>query len=142
MVRKFLFGSLMVLAIGVVPALAADLLVTIEGVEVGKGALLLELDNGPAQWADKGKPMITATVEAVQNSVSYSFKDLTPGRYAVAVVDDENGNGKLDSNFLGIPTEGFGFSNDLHLMRKPTFEEASFQLDEQGGAIVIHLDRY
>lgn len=142
MVRKFFAASLMVLAVGVVPALAADLLVTVEGVKAGKGAVLLELDNAPPQWDDKGKPLATAAVAPDQGSVSYLFKDLAPGRYAIAVVDDENGNGKLDTNFIGIPTEGFGFSNNLHLQRKPTFEEAAFPVGNQDGSVVIHLDRY
>ena len=63
-------------------------------------------------------------------------------RYAVFVIDDENGNGKLDTNFIGIPTEGFGFSNNLHLTRKPTFEEAGFKVGDQDSSIVIQLDRY
>ena len=40
------------------------------------------------------------------------FEDIPPGTYALAVIHDENMNGKLDTNWLGIPTEGYGFSND------------------------------
>src|ERR1051325_8420985 len=39
------------------------------------------------------------------------FEDIPPGTYAMAVIHDENMNGKLDTNVLGIPTEGYGFSN-------------------------------
>ncbi len=38
------------------------------------------------------------------------FEDISPGTYALAVIHDENGNGKLDTNWVGIPTEGYGFS--------------------------------
>ncbi len=40
------------------------------------------------------------------------FHDVPPGTYAVSFFHDENGNGKLDTNAFGIPTEGFGFSRD------------------------------
>ncbi len=40
------------------------------------------------------------------------FEDIPPGRYALAVIHDENMNGKLDANWLGVPKEGYGFSND------------------------------
>lgn len=142
MLKRFFAITLMVLALGVLPALAADLLVTVEKVIPGKGSVLLELDNAPAGWDDKAKPVATASVPAAEAGVAYVFKDLPPGRYALAVVDDENGNGKLDTNFIGIPKEGFGFSNNLHLQRKPIFEEAAFQLEDRGGSIVIQLDRY
>ena len=41
------------------------------------------------------------------------FEDIPPGTYALAVIHDENMNGKLDTNWLGIPKEGYGFSNDV-----------------------------
>jgi len=58
------------------------------------------------------------------------FEDIPPGTYAMAVVHDENMNGKLDTNWLGIPTEGYGFSNDAKaLLGAPTFSAASFKYD-------------
>lgn len=42
-------------------------------------------------------------------------------------------------NFMGMPTEGYGFSNDPKVMRKPTFDEAKFDLGANGAAITIHL---
>lgn len=44
--------------------------------------------------------------------VTFTFDDLPPGEYAVTVMHDENNNNKLDSNFIRIPKEGTGFSND------------------------------
>ena len=55
------------------------------------------------------------------------FEDIAPGSYALAVVHDENMNGKLDVNWLGIPVEGYGFSNDASaLLGAPSFAAASF----------------
>ena len=48
------------------------------------------------------------------------FEGIAPGTYAMAIIHDENMNGKLDKNMLGIPTEGYGFSNDAKgIMRAP-----------------------
>ena len=58
------------------------------------------------------------------------FEDIPPGTYALAVIHDENMNGKLDTNWLGIPKEGYGFSNDVKpLLGAPSFSAASFPYD-------------
>lgn len=55
------------------------------------------------------------------------FEDIPAGTYALAVIHDENTNGILDLNWLGIPTEGYGFSNDVKaLLGPPSFDAASF----------------
>lgn len=60
------------------------------------------------------------------------FKDIAPGTYALAVVHDENMNGKLDTKWLGIPSEGYGFSRDAKaLLGAPSFSSASFPYDGQ-----------
>ncbi|MGE5320761.1 MAG: DUF2141 domain-containing protein [Hyphomicrobiaceae bacterium] len=69
------------------------------------------------------------------------FEDIAPGTYALAVVHDENMNGKLDTNLLGIPKEGYGFSNDAKaLFGAPTFPAASFPYDGQDLELTISLN--
>lgn len=59
------------------------------------------------------------------------FEDIPPGTYAMAVVHDENMNGELDTNWIGAPTEGYGFSNDAKaLLGAPSFSAASFAYKE------------
>lgn len=54
---------------------------------------------------------------------------LEPGTYGFALVDDENGSGKMDFGFLGMPKEGFGFSNYyLSGMKKPKFDDFKFTI--------------
>ncbi len=68
------------------------------------------------------------------------FEDIAPGSYALAVVHDENMNGKLDVNWLGLPLEGYGFSNDASaLLGAPSFESASFPYDGKNLALTIGL---
>ena len=69
------------------------------------------------------------------------FEDIPPGTYALAVIHDENMNGKLDTNWLGIPKEGYGFSNDAKaLLGAPSFSAASFSYDGQDLALTISLN--
>jgi len=68
------------------------------------------------------------------------FENIPPGTYALAVIHDENMNGKLDTKFLGIPREGYGFSNDVTaLLGTPSFSAASFLYDGQNLDLTISL---
>ena len=68
------------------------------------------------------------------------FLDIPPGTYALAVIHDENMNGKLDTNWLGIPKEGYGFSNDAKaLLSAPSFSAASFSYEGGDLALTITL---
>lgn len=68
------------------------------------------------------------------------FEDIPPGTYALAVIHDENMNGKLDVNALGIPKEGYGFSNDARAwFGAPTFAAASFKYDGRNLDLTIAM---
>lgn len=68
------------------------------------------------------------------------FEAIPPGTYALAVIHDENSNGRLDSNPLGVPTEGYGFSNDATaLFGTPSFSDASFSYNGQSLDMTISL---
>jgi len=68
------------------------------------------------------------------------FEDMPKGTYALAVVHDKNMNGKLDTNFMGIPTEGYGFSNNAKaLLSAPSFSAASFPYDGEDLDLTISL---
>lgn len=68
------------------------------------------------------------------------FENVPPGRYAVALGHDENGNGHLDKNLVGIPTEGWGVSNDAPArMGPPSYDEATFRFNGRRELIVVRL---
>jgi uncharacterized protein (DUF2141 family) len=68
------------------------------------------------------------------------FLYIPPGTYALAVIHDENMNGKLDTKWLGIPKEGYGFSNDAKtFLGAPSFSAASFRYDGQDMELTIRL---
>lgn len=118
---------------------AADLDVTVADVRSAKGTLMIAVVDSAAAWDDKAKPVAAAARKANGAPEAFRFANLPPGTYAVRVMQDENDNGKFDTNVAGLPIEGYGFSNDPKVMRKPTFDEAKFELGADGGAITIHL---
>ncbi len=67
------------------------------------------------------------------------FVGIPPGTYALAVIHDENRNGKLDTNWLGLPTEGYGFSSDPKVtLSTPPFSAAKFEYN--GGTLDISIN--
>lgn len=71
-------------------------------------------------------------------SAAMVFYDLPPGTYAVGILHDENNNMEMDYNFFGIPTEGFGISNNPKMVIKaPTFSEAKFEVKPGSNTVII-----
>ncbi|TDQ19421.1 uncharacterized protein (DUF2141 family) [Algoriphagus boseongensis] len=67
-------------------------------------------------------------------------EDLPEGKYAVSVIHDEDGNGKLNTNAVGYPSEKFGFSNNPKVYFSiPSFEKVAFQLTKEAKTILINL---
>jgi uncharacterized protein (DUF2141 family) len=72
-----------------------------------------------------------------------AFANLRPGTYAVAVVHDENGNGRLDRNLLGVPSEGYGVSNNrTYSLSSPKWDESKFTVTANEPAVLRVSLRY
>ncbi len=137
--RNALLAALLALA---TPGLcfAADLTVEIEGIRAQSGIVQVALIGSGEAWDGKGKPAgFTGGPPDGDATLTLNFADLAPGSYALRVMHDENGNGKLDTNVVGMPTEGYGFSNNPRVMRAATFEEARFEVPETGATARITL---
>ncbi len=103
------------------------LVITIEKIEEQKGSLRVGIFASEKDYLKK--PMVGKVVKVTGESVKVEFSGLKPGTYALSVVHDVNDNGKLDTNILGVPTEGLGFSNNISwTFKPPSFEKSSFQL--------------
>ena len=91
---------------------------------------------------DASKAIRQQSVEIDPNTMSaqVTFKDLPQGTFAVSVLHDENGNGKMDKNFVGMPKEGYGASNNpKKKMAPPSFEETKFQFSGNDQSLEIKL---
>ncbi len=95
------------------------------------------------QVLDEQKKVVKQEFATISNKRSVLLlKGLPKGKYAVQLFHDENKNGKMDFNFLGIPKEGYGFSNDARgFMSEPAFDKQLFLLD-QDLAIQIKLSYF
>lgn len=92
--------------------MAGELIVEVGAVRSPLGQVRVALyDQAEMFLKPEGMRMAIAK-PASRGAMSVRFTDLPEGRYAVALYHDENGNGKLDSNLIGIPKEGTAFSND------------------------------
>lgn len=91
-----------------------------------KGTLNCRLFSDAASFPD-GEGLRTVRAAIAGSQSVCVFDDVAPGTYAVAVVHDENSNGRLDKNFLGVPTEGYGVSNNrTYAISSPIWDESRF----------------
>jgi len=119
-------------------ALAADLSLSVADGPTAEATLYVALYNDAAGYADS-KAVASQTAPMREGKAQLVFAGLAPGRYALRVFADENGNGKLDTNLMGMPTERYGFSNDAKGNRAPpSFEAAAISVDADLQT-VIHL---
>lgn len=101
-------------------------------------ALFESPEGFPAEFLRHATNIMMTKVRDTQ--ASCNFLDIPPGTYALAVIHDENMDGKLNTNWLGIPREGYGFSDDAKAsMSAPSFESASFPYDGQNLDLTIRL---
>ncbi|MFO7534417.1 MAG: MipA/OmpV family protein [Kiritimatiellia bacterium] len=114
-------------ALGLLPASAAELTIGVIN-PPATGAVVVLLFGSAAAFADLRDPVKTVALPAGGNTAR--IPDLPAGEYALAVFVDENGNGRLDRNFVGIPREPLGFSNRYRAKGPPAFSRASFRLGE------------
>ena len=107
------------------PPTGVDL--TVENLRNARGMLRLCVTSDPRYFPDctDDPAAVSRSVAATERSVAFS---LPAGRYAVSLIHDENGNGKLDT-MLGIPREGFAFSrNPAIRFGPPRYDEVSFEI--------------
>ncbi|MDX9747840.1 MAG: DUF2141 domain-containing protein [Paludibacter sp.] len=80
---------------------------------------------------EKDQPVAAVSRKIVDNQCFMVFEKLLPGSYAFQFIHDENSNKSLDTNWLGIPNEGFGYSNNPSLLKgPPTLKRILFELTE------------
>lgn len=104
---------------------AADLTLNFTGLPSDKGKLMVALYASEAAY--KAKDAFRKIQVPARGPLQAVFKDLPAGHYAVAAYHDENGNGTLDKDFMGMPTEAYGFSrNPAARFGPPSFAEMAF----------------
>jgi uncharacterized protein (DUF2141 family) len=114
--------------------------VAVSGMHSDKGKLYISLYNSEKGFPRDPRSAFRVTHAQIINGIStFRFTNLPQGTYAISCFHDENGNGKLDNNFFGIPTEGTGASNSASgFLGPPKFRDAKFSLSRDT-AITIRI---
>jgi uncharacterized protein (DUF2141 family) len=121
-------------------ASAAELVVRITGVSEPLGQVGCSLFAGPAGFPmdNTGARQLWQAADA--KGVICRFSDVPEGSYAVSVGHDLNGNKRVDTNFIGLPTEQWGVSNNARpSLRAPRFDEAVFKVAGDAKDVVIEI---
>jgi uncharacterized protein (DUF2141 family) len=111
-------------------ASAAELTVIVRNARNTAGIITVSVFNSKETFLDNDLEFASIDVPARPGDIPVVFEGLPPGRYAVAAFHDENVSGSVDTNFLGIPIEGYGFSNGAYVfLGPPSFEAAAVNLE-------------
>ncbi len=123
------------------PVMAAELTVEVLGLRSNDGAVHYGLYNQPGKFPDYDGRFAGAQADIIERRAVMVFKDLKPGRYALAVYHDENANGEFDQFIFGLPLEDYGFSNDAPVFfGPPSFAAAAVTVPPEGLRISIRVD--
>lgn len=107
---------------------AAGITVTLTGIKDIKGAVTAGLYNSEDAYKNGGT-VRGVRVDVAADTVIISYSDLPDGEYAIKLFHDVNGNGDLDANLFGIPTEPFAFSNNaVGKMGPAKWKDAKFTI--------------
>ncbi len=108
------------------------LTVVVTGVKNDDGVVMVALYNSEETYSSKGEPEFEGRIGEIENTQStVIFDDLSFGEYAIKLFHDENENGELDTNFLGIPKEDYAFSNNAKgSFGPPKYDKVKFELAE------------
>ena len=118
----------------------ANLTIRVENVLPAGGILRLGLYDAARYPDDDSKPVASADVPAVAGETVIILHGVPPGIYAIQTLQDVNANDKMDTSWLGLPLEPFGFSQDATpFLSKPSFDDVKFTLAAGDNSQVIHL---
>lgn len=110
-------------------AFAADLTVTISNIADSRGEVLWSVFDNAENYTSGSAAVHSFRSPATSETVTLTIHDLPTGRYAIKLFHDANLNGELDSNVLGMPKEGYGFSNNGGRFGPASWDDAAFTVD-------------
>ena len=120
---------------------AADLTISLNELGKPSGRVMLNILRNEAQMNNAEPAMASMMLSPSDDGVSVTLHDIAAGTYGVQVMHDENGNGELDANMLGIPKEPWGFSNNAKgKFGPPKWDDVKFTIDAESVVQTISLN--
>lgn len=130
------------LALAAPAAHAQQLQVTLNGLQHDRGQVAVAVYSDAKSFRKDNQAFTARKAKAEAGTVTVTFDDVPPGRYAVLAYHDENNNGRLDLRFGMFPTEGYGLSNNPKVMGPPFFEDSAFAVTAEDPAQIELKMRY
>lgn len=117
-----------------------NLTVIVEGIETNDGQVLIALNNSEENYENKKQAFRGITVNIIDLKATFTFENLPYGIYAIKTYHDQNSNRELDTNFMGMPIENYGFSNNARGTFGPaSWEDAKFRFEVQTDTLRIRI---
>jgi len=128
LLMKLIFLSLgFILVSTIVFGQTANITIKVNGIEEAKGGMNVALYDNAKAFPGRDHYVYREVVPINSKMFKYTFTNVSPGTYAIAVYHDIDKNGILNKNWIGIPKEPYGVSNDAKgRMGPPDYEDASF----------------
>ncbi len=120
-----------------------DVKLKIRNIRSNKGTILISIYNKAAQFPLKPFKVIKVKKSNMRNGeLNFTIKGLKNQQYAISLLDDENQNSDMDYTWIGIPKEGYSFSNNARPkgMSAPSYSDAMFELNEKGREILFSFE--
>lgn len=126
--------------LGAAVSTAGVLEIKIDGITKDKGTVRVALFASEADFkADQ--PVAQQKAPAKKGGVTIRLEDVTPGRYCIASFQDLNNNEEIDTNFVGVPKEPYGFSRNARgRFGPPDFKDMAFDVGEETQKLEIRLE--
>ena len=122
---------------------ACDLKVVATGFKNASGEAMIAIYASKAKWLKEGGSFRYVRLPIKNGRVVTVFKNVPYGRYGIAIYHDANKNNKMDSNMMGIPTEGGGISNNPGVrLGPPLWKDSSFALNSAAYTTNIKIKYY
>ncbi len=137
---KLLIISLISILTTLQPTGQNQITVIVENVKDVKGKMSIGLFDSDENFPKVGKAYREVEKRITGDKFIYTFSNIPDGTYGIALFQDLNENGKMDKNFLGIPSEPYGFSNNASkVFGVPDFDDATFSVEGSNLTIKITL---
>lgn len=117
----------------------AQLEITVTNINQPDGTMFITIFKNPDNWLGEEAFRDLRFPVTSQEDSTFVIEDIPPGTYAVSIFHDLNGNLDIDTNFIGIPKEPYGFSGEVGKFGPPKFDKASVVLEAGTTQLSIEL---
>lgn len=134
-------GLLLLVVIATASSAQVQLEVTVTNLRKQEGSIRVGLFRNSQDFLKR--PVYGKVAPAAGDSVTLHFSGVKRGVYGISVIHDINGNGKLDTNIIGIPKEGFAFGNNaVGMLGPPMFDKASVKIGDSKITQILELKHF